>query len=179
MAKKIKQFRLFENKNSKDFYNKLNSIVKILNKWENLKVTGPGHLSFYPNSINLILDEKSKTRRSSSSDETVASLATATITQTLEYATELTAGVSEYKGTISDPDNPSFNNTERNLKFYTEVDDSDYRNYVPWLSLDLVVPIYYYSGEYYIIGAFNYVGSSTEKSLSWNNDEDRSMAVFR
>jgi len=57
----------------------------------------------------------------------------------------------------------------------------DVRNYIPWYEIGEIVPVIYKADDkkYYIWQTFTRVGEETARSLEWNKDYNRAMAVYR
>ena len=56
---------------------------------------------------------------------------------------------------------------------------SDLRDCMPWCQKDSIVPIIQIGSDWYIKQTFTYVGTEQVKSLAWNEQLWRAMAVFK
>jgi len=60
-----------------------------------------------------------------------------------------------------------------------ETEAVDMRDYIPWFDVGDELPVFNNGSDHLIWQTFIHTGSDGNKSLSWNQDESRAMAVFR
>lgn len=181
MSKKTKKFRHNENVNSVAFTAKLNALVDAVNRANNLRFHvrgGTGGIVSSKAGHNVYVSIPSTTSTGGTTTST-ASTVWGTVTQALEYDD---GAKSYYTLELSDETEVT---VRRAIGYQGYADDEalDLRNYMPWFVVGSVVPLVLdpsdpSSGEYMLNLCLNYIGPEEECSLRWNEDDERSQAVW-
>lgn len=177
MAKKykIKPFKRSELKRpgSNNTLARFNKIIDHINRNSNLQIKGAVHQSQNSRGSKYYIK---KGRGGGGGD--CGEILFGEITVGLEYADELSIGYSQYEAVLDN--NPSvgfiipkiFNESSK-------TGGGDYRNYVPWVPIGSdPVPFLLCDGVYYFMNMFHFVGTNTEKSISWNEEFGLVQSVF-
>ena len=198
MAQKINKFRNSINPKSISFVKQLNELVDAVNKSNNLKISGGTGTTLIdsPRGKTFIIKSGGNGVVGSDGADGQLVLSWAIIVESLEYATGEGGGVCQYKCVLW-PDEESTDYFYPQLITDTDINgvsrsNSDYRSFVPWLRVNDVVPIISHSSpedpsdtgevdtdDCFFLQTFSYVGSNLQKSISWNQDSNRLMAVYR